>query len=154
MSKTKAMTLLELVIVIVIIGVLAIVTFAVTRHRMEYEYDKQAVAELRLFIQAIRFYNLETGNYQACVCREVGTGNNGCDLSSPGLGILGCNYVYKLSLEPGNWHYDVSTGGIYSGGFFVRAYRYVPPDNRLCQYSFNSLTDSEITGNENCTYEP
>lgn len=91
MGKTKdAMTLMELIIVIVILGILSMAGVVGYRRTVLAARDREAQAMLRLITHAEDVRRLETNNYIAC-----GSTAN-------------CNTLLRLSLPVGLvWNYTV-----------------------------------------------
>ena len=92
----KAMTLIELLIVIIIVGI--VVTFAIPEihQAKEHAIDKEAAANLKLIRAAERLYHIETSTYYASAA------------------ILAINDNLKLFLPAGaerNWDYQVKASG-------------------------------------------
>ena len=99
--KQRSLTLLELVVVAVIIGIL--VTFAMPAYigARRRAIDREAQSQLKLIQSAENMVKLETGNYIPCT-------NN-----------LTCNVGLSLDLPPptangGNWDYVIPTANVIS----------------------------------------
>jgi prepilin-type N-terminal cleavage/methylation domain-containing protein len=106
-KKQRSLTLLEVVVVVVIIGIL--VTFAMPAYVVARRgaIDREAQSQLKLIQSAEIMVRLETGNYITC------TDN------------LNCNAGLNLDLPPtrantGNWDYVITSANI-ATTFLARA---------------------------------
>jgi prepilin-type N-terminal cleavage/methylation domain-containing protein len=63
MRSSVAFTMLELMVVIVIIGILAAMSFTHFNAAKESAYDKEVMANLKLIASAEKIYRMETGAY-------------------------------------------------------------------------------------------
>lgn len=95
LMKRKAMTLLELLVVVIIVGVLAtlgLVNYAGVR---EHSMGKEAVANLKLIAAAERIYRMEIGYFFP-------------HSSAPGPSVATINTNLRLSLPQGErWNYAI-----------------------------------------------
>ncbi len=64
--RLKALTLIELIAVIVIIGILAAISYPQYQKAKEKAYDREAEANIKLIHDAQRLHYLETGAYIDC----------------------------------------------------------------------------------------
>ncbi len=94
-ARRLAMTLVELIITVIIVGLLS--TFAMPAYvrAKQRAVDKEARSQLQLIQAAEKIYRLEAGSYVDCA--------NNAD----------CNAVLRLDLPPGitnrgNWNYSVA----------------------------------------------
>jgi len=100
MTKKNAITLLELLMVIIVVGVLAafaLPKFATTR---EHALGKEAMANLKLVAAAERIYRMETGVF-------LHDGNEG---------LINDHLRLSLPTNNPNWNYAVAgaTGDVFS----------------------------------------
>jgi len=98
--KRKGFNLLELVVVVIILGVLAVLAANHFGIQREKGMAREALSQLRLVRAAERMYRLETGSFIACE-RPVVTG-----------GANDCNTVLGLDLPTGNYDYNVALNGL------------------------------------------
>ncbi len=99
-KKPKALTMIELLIVVVIIGVIATFAMPAYKKAKEKAVDKEAQTLLRLIKAAEDMYRLESTEYKGC-------GDT-----------AGCNTLLSLDLPVGpNWVYkvDSSTATTFTG---------------------------------------
>jgi prepilin-type N-terminal cleavage/methylation domain-containing protein len=129
----RGVTLLEMLVVIVIIGVLA--TLAVTNFEgaRERAFGKEAVVSLRLIAAAEKNFRLETNSYYASA-----------DLNGNGSYIDEINTNLKLQLEEDNWDYFISSTG--SGNFTATADRQGAGGFRDCVYTIIQGQDEPSAG--------
>lgn len=92
--QKKGVTLIELLIVIVIIGILVILSLPQYSQIRERAFDREAKANLRLMQAAERFYRLELGGYYAST--DVGDISTNLKLSLP-------------STTNRKWNYSITT---------------------------------------------
>jgi prepilin-type N-terminal cleavage/methylation domain-containing protein len=105
----RAVTLMEILIVVIIVGILVTMSMPLFEKTKERGLDKEAITNLRLVQSAERIYAMETGTYLSC-------GNTDC-----------INDNMRLSIPAGanpNWTYTVNTAG---SAFTIRATRNNPP---------------------------
>lgn len=111
----KAITLVEVLLVVVIIGILAtlgIVNYTATK---ETALKREATSNLQLISAAEKIYKMEISNaYASCQCLCGGTAATCCDNSANG-----CNYLLKLNLVTQNWTYWVNAAGSGTGATFT-----------------------------------
>jgi len=94
-KQLKALTMIELLIVVVIVGIVATFAMPAYRHAQQQAVDKEAQTLLKLIRAAEDMHRLETTVYTAC----------------PKYGAT-CNTLLSLDLPPatssgGNWDYSV-----------------------------------------------
>jgi len=105
-QMNKAMTLMELIIVIVIIGILSMAGVMGYRRTVLSARDREAQAMLRLIAHAEDVWRVETNNYIAC-----GSTNN-------------CNATLRLNLpepNPAIWNYSVTQVTVDPDSFCTQA---------------------------------
>jgi type II secretory pathway pseudopilin PulG len=96
--KKKSVTLLELIIAIVIVGILVAMAIPLFPRAMEFTRSKQAVAALRQIHTAQRIYKLKEGFYYPHYL-EGGDPPTVADMES----------IFKVSLDTQDWDYSLST---------------------------------------------
>jgi len=94
--QKKGVTLIELLIVIIIIGILVILSLPQYSQIRERAFDREAKANLRLIQAAERFYRLELGGYYASA--DAGDININLKLSLPST----TNRKWDYSITPNN----------------------------------------------------
>jgi type II secretory pathway pseudopilin PulG len=92
----KAITLVELIIVITIVVILATVAFPNFFKSKARAIDKEAIVSLRLIQAAEKIYRMEKGFYYP----DTGSAD-----------VAGINSYLKLSLPSTNWTYSIIQGG-------------------------------------------
>ncbi len=153
-KEERGFTLIELLVVIVIVAILAGLTFPQFSKTKEHAIGKEAKANLKLIGAAEKIYRIESANqaYFSCQCLCSGTGATCCDNTTDG-----CNYFLKLSLTPSNWTYwATATGGGASATCTASADRVntAPSPYRDCVYSLaHNDADGEPNPN-NATWCP
>jgi type II secretory pathway pseudopilin PulG len=95
MKKNQAITLIEIIIVVIILGIL--VTMGVVNYRVSVirAHEHEAQSNLRLIQAAEETYFLERNTYVSCV-------------TPAGGGEADCNSELHLSLPTVNWRYNVA----------------------------------------------
>lgn len=121
MYRDKAVTLLELIVVVIIISILATVTGLNYQRTIEQARDKEALACLRLIRTGERIYRSEHEPPQFFPWDTVAeqSQTNASNQINPGL---------RLSLTTQNWHYFVTELN-QSDNFRARAVRQNAPAN-------------------------
>jgi len=89
----KSLTLIELIMVVIIIGILAGIGLPMYRKAVLKARDREAQAMLRLIREAERSYYLDHGDYVDCTSTDD------------------CNAKLGLDLPSQYWDYDVATSG-------------------------------------------
>lgn len=99
MTKKRSVTLLELIIAIVIIGILVVLAVPLFPKALEFTRSKQAVAALRQIYTAQRIYKIKEGFfYPYCSDGPV---------SEADPDIL--EQIFKTPLDRENWSYSIET---------------------------------------------
>ncbi|MFH1678311.1 MAG: prepilin-type N-terminal cleavage/methylation domain-containing protein [Candidatus Omnitrophota bacterium] len=110
-ANSKAVTLLEILVVVVIVAILAALGLPRFSTMKERALDKEAGANLKLIQAAEKIYRMENSIYYP---------------SGVGADTTAINTVLRLSLPSANWSYTIpDTGG--GGNFDGRATRDSPP---------------------------
>ena len=135
LSSNKAVTLIEILMVVVIVGILVALALPNLTRMRERTFDREAQVNLRLIQAAQRIYRMERGFY------FPETGSQGTSTTNTAL---------KLHLPTGdgrNWDYTCDDPGDPSS-FTSRAERLNPPSgwDRTWQIDQNSDPDC-IDGN-------
>lgn len=111
--KKKAYTLLELLIVALIVGILAIIALPLFEKTKERGLDREAISNLKLIQAAERIYQMEAGEYLACA----------------GINCINANLKMSLPVGPTgegqNWNYTITADPTSFGASGER--RNVPP---------------------------
>jgi len=117
-QMNKAMTLMELIIVIVIIGILSMAGVMGYRRTVLSARDREAQAMLRLIAHAEDVWRVETNNYIACGSTD--NCNATLRLNLPGTPIW--NYsVTQVTAEPDSFCAQAAAGaGGEGNGFHLR----------------------------------
>lgn len=128
----RGVTLLEMLVIIVIIGVLA--TLAVTSFEgaRERVFGKEAIVSLRLIAAAEKIFRLETNSYYPD------------STASPVDAIFDINTNLKLQLNENNWDYSISSTG--PGNFTATADRQGTGGFRDCVYTITQGQDEPSAG--------
>jgi len=126
MMLRKAVTLLELLTVVLIIGILVALTLPRYSTMRERAMDKEAVANLKLIQAAEKIYRMEENCYY-----PTGDDADGGEINS----------FLRLQLPTsGNWDYSIpDTGG--GSDFAAEADRRNPPGNWDREYSIDKDDD-------------
>ncbi len=96
--NNKSMTLIEMMVVLIIIGVLSTISITHYGAYRERAFDKEAQANLRLIGSAERIWRMESNNTQYLTCGDIVCINNNLRLS--------------ISAPPtGAWTYRVAAVG-------------------------------------------
>jgi prepilin-type N-terminal cleavage/methylation domain-containing protein len=93
--NVKAVTLMELMVVVIIIGVLATLALPAFRGMKERALNKEAMANLKLIQAAERIYRMEYGVYRAC-------GNTGVVKTQLKLDLSDQNWEYRTTVPGGD----------------------------------------------------
>jgi len=129
-QRYLGMSLIELVIVIIIIGVLAAIAIPNFNRARERALGQEARANTKLIVAAEKIYNMETGSYY---------------YSSDRANI---NTNLKLSLTATNWAYSITNAG---GSYTVYAQRVLGYGSYSdCLYSL-AYGDADDEPNPNST---
>lgn len=145
MRSKYALTLLEVLVVVIIIGILASIGFVNYTGIKERALAKEATANLKLIAAAERIYRMENANnaYINCSCKVSGTGSDGCDNPT-----TGCNPLLKLSLNSQNWRYAVSST---TASTFTAYASRQPGGSGVCVYNLShNDPDGEPNPNSYC----
>ena len=139
-KKERGITLIEMLVVIIIIGILASLALPGFGRTKEHVLGKEAQANLKLIAAAEKIYRMESEDqaYVDCVCSCSGTdcSTNTCN-NATGT-TKGCNYLLKLSLNPKNWTYSVTDAS--TSVFNAYAQRVSGPYSS-CKYTIDNTTD-------------
>lgn len=125
-KKMRAFTLVEVIVVTIIIGVMAILAmpgFINTRERI---LDNEAKANLKLIQNAEKIYRLENNTYINCANTST------------------VNTTLKLSLPTSNWNYKVVSAS--ATQFTAKGQR---TSNNNCKWQINEFNDAATAG---CTW--
>ena len=138
--KENALTLIEVLVVVIIIGVLSTVTYLQLggfQAFTEHGYSREAQANLKLIAAAEKIYRREIGMYYP----YPGYGG-------PVLTTTDINTTLKIALPPttGNWDYTMTTT---AGGFTIVANRKGVGGYLDCKYTLTD-TATEPTASSNC----
>jgi prepilin-type N-terminal cleavage/methylation domain-containing protein len=98
LRRVKALTLMELLIVVVIVGILATMGIVSYRRTVVRAHEREAQGNLRLIQQAEEVHFLENNTFADCASPPEGGGND-------------CNNVLHLHLRTVNWSYRVAVNG-------------------------------------------
>jgi len=129
--KGKGVTLLELLIIVVIVGVLATLGLMNYGGVREKSLTKEALANLQLIAAAERIYRMEYGTYYG-----------------PESDIGDINSVLKLSLSGRNWGYSITQAG---ADTFTSTADRTGGSFDTCVYTIDEATDRPVPVNPaNC----
>jgi type II secretory pathway pseudopilin PulG len=125
--KNNSLTLLEILIVTIIIGILSALGFVNYSNIKEDAIDKEARSNLKLIQAGERIYRMETANYVAL--------DNTAEINSK----------LKLSLptSDSNWDYKVDSVTVSPAAFTARARRTSGTERTWC---INQTTDEPWKG--------
>ncbi|MCM8783046.1 MAG: type II secretion system GspH family protein [Candidatus Omnitrophica bacterium] len=136
MSFKKGVSLLELLIVTIIIGILAALSLPLFERTRERALDNEAKANLKLIQAAQRIYQMEVGFFLDCA----------------GLGGASCINTYlRLSLPAGLrsiWSYDTTAVG--TDEFLGIAQRNTPNASWLRSWSINATAEEARCSGNGC----
>ncbi|MFA4888571.1 MAG: hypothetical protein WC628_03225 [Candidatus Omnitrophota bacterium] len=113
----KALTFLELIMVVVIIGILVVLAMPNFRRMRENGLDKDAKSTLKLIIAAQKIRHMETGRYFNATSHEAINGNLSLALPVPPLNWNFttkttadgcCARAERLYDDHRNWTYNLS----------------------------------------------
>ena len=90
MTYNSGITLIEILVVIILIGILAAAVFPQFTKSLESGLDSEANSTLRLIRQAENFYRMEEGSYVNC--SDIDTLNSRLKLSIPNVTSRKWNY--------------------------------------------------------------
>ena len=131
MHNPNAVTLIELIAVLIILSTLAVIAVPNYQRTIEQARDKEAIACLRLIQAGERIYRSEFNHFFPTP-------------SDPSQPTADINTVLKLSLTTQNWDYEVAERG--SDNFRVKATRRNPPPNFAREWIINSYNCNAIFG--------
>lgn len=123
----KGVTLLEVLVIIVIIGVLATLAVPNFERARERAFGKEAIVSLRLIAAAEKIYRLEQDYYYPD------------STASPVDAISDINTDLKLQIDENNWDYFISSTG--PGNFTATADRQGAGGFRDCVYTITQGQD-------------
>lgn len=122
-----SLTLIELVVVVVIVGILATLSFSQYYSAVEKSMAREAVTALRLIRAAEEIYYSQLAIFYGV---DVGAGN----FTGTGTG----NTALRLTLNERNWNYDIPVANV--NAFTAQAARtggpFAPVGN-ICTYTIN-----------------
>lgn len=124
-KKNKAVTLAELLIVIIIIGILTALALPQFNKSKEHAIGKEAIANLKLIAAGEKIYRIETNTYF-----PVGSET----------GIANINSYLRLSITEANWDYSV-TGA--ASSFTAMAQRQSGTYSS-CRYSIDQTQEDPV----------
>ncbi len=138
MKNKCGLTLLELLIVVIIIGVLAALFYPGFRQHRESALNEEARAALKLIQGAEKIYRMEQGFYYGpCATEGVECINN-------------INRYLKLSLPNAttrNWNYIISSvSGAPNYNFVANATRYNAPAGYSRTWTIDSASEPSCSG--------
>lgn len=133
-DKGKGLSLLEIIIVVVIVGILGGLTFLYYTPTKEHAMGKEARTNLRLILAAEKIYRLETGNYYPP------TGNES--------NATAINANLRLNIKTDKWGYAIYNNGT---SFTAYADRSGTGSYLDCQYTImQNATNGEPTAGASC----
>lgn len=109
MKNNKGLTLIELMIVIIILGILATIALVNMRGSTENAYNREAQANLKMISAGEKMYRLENNGYIACANLTV------------------VNTLLRLSISTTNPNWNYTVGNIGLNTFCVQATRTLAP---------------------------
>lgn len=86
----KAVTLMEILLVVIIVGIMAAFGIPSYNRSVERTQEKTAVANLNMMIEALKLYQVYNGNYPSMSLPQVNDINNALNLNIIG-GDIGYN---------------------------------------------------------------
>ncbi|MFA5336740.1 MAG: prepilin-type N-terminal cleavage/methylation domain-containing protein [Candidatus Omnitrophota bacterium] len=120
MKKIKAMTLMEIIIVIVLIGILSMAGVVGYRRTVLSARDREAQAMLRLITHAEDVWRIETNNYIACANTAACNATLRLSLPDPAA----ATWVYsvgQITVDPDSFCTQAAAGPQGAGnGFHIR----------------------------------
>ncbi|MFA5090470.1 MAG: prepilin-type N-terminal cleavage/methylation domain-containing protein [Candidatus Omnitrophota bacterium] len=134
LDRNKGISLLEIIVVVVILGILGGVTFFYYTPAKEHAIGKEARTNLRLILAAEKIYRLETGNYYPP------TGNES--------NATAINANLRLDVKTDKWGYAIYNNGT---SFTAYADRNGTGSYLDCQYTImQNATDGEPSAGASC----
>ena len=130
----RALTFIELIVVIIIIGILVALSLPQFGKTKEHAIGKEAIVNLKLIAAAEKIYRMEANAYYPIVA------------PNPQSDIGQINNFLRLSITEANWDYAV-TG---AASTFSSTAKRQSGDYSSCQYSINQSQDDPVVAGGTC----
>jgi prepilin-type N-terminal cleavage/methylation domain-containing protein len=120
-GNSKAVTLIEILLVVVIVGIIAAFGIPAYNRAVERAEEKTAVDNLNIMIEALKLYKARNGNYPSTDLAQAADINNALNLNifagDMNYSCIGPNTNYQCSAQSVTfgWRLRFQTGG----SFFV-----------------------------------
>ena len=157
-ANAKSFTLMELIVAVIIVGIIATLSFHQLFNVREHIFAREAIVGLEMMIAAERMNAMEmNGTFVFCQCWSNGTAPaNACNY--PGPGVTGCNVSLRLKLNAQNYGFYTILPNPTTVIVVAERQDVVPAPIRDCQYRMQFVlgnpgaSDAAPVPNANCPW--